>query len=382
MTQTMSKKVFVMLSGGVDSSSSLAILQEKYEVVAVYLKCWSQDQIQKLNLTQDLYDCSWEDDLMDAKIVAKKLKTPFEVWDLQEEYLQKVVDYMLKSYQLGLTPNPDIMCNSQIKFGVFAKKAFLNGADLVASGHYARSLEVLDLKENKDFDKDFGGLNFKYSKILARGKDKEKDQSYFLCRVKPEIFEKTLFPAGDFESKQALRDFAKQKNLITADKKDSQGLCFVGKTSLREMLKQKIGQKEGKIINESNDEILGSHPGSHLYTIGQRNNLGLSGGPWFVSKIDIQKNLVFIKHGDYKNEISSQKITANNLNLFINLSLNQKIQAKAQVRYRQEAVDCEFYLTSEDELTVEFVKPVWAISKGQSVVLYRKELVLGSGVID
>lgn len=374
----MSKKVYVMLSGGVDSSSSLAVLSEMgYDLTAVYIKCWSKDQIQKLNLTEDLYDCSWEDDLMDAKLVANKFKIPFLVWDLQQEYLENVVEYMLNSYSLGLTPNPDIMCNSQIKFGVFTKKAFQMGSDLVASGHYARALTTADLKQ----DLDFSEIDFKHSKVLARGLDSNKDQSYFLCRVKPETFEKVLFPAGDFKNKQELRDFATQKNLLTANKKDSQGLCFLGKTSLREMLKQKIGEKEGQIIDETTNKLLGKHPGSHLYTIGQRNNLGLGGGPWFVSKIDIQKKQVFVKHGDYKQEISSKKIQAKDLNLFINLKPNQKITAQAQVRYRQKPVNCQFYLNSENGLVVEFEKPAWAVSKGQSVVLYKKETVLASGVI-
>lgn len=374
----MPKKVYLMLSGGVDSSASLAKLADQgFELKAIYMKCWSKDQVKVLGLTEDLYDCSWEDDLMDAKLVASKLKIPFQVWDLQQEYLQKVVDYMLKTYQMGLTPNPDIMCNSEIKFGVFAKKAFSEGADFVASGHYARVLKTAQVKQ----DLDLKDINFKHSRVLARGLDLNKDQSYFLCRVSPDIFEKTIFPAGEFSSKQDLRNYAKQKNLITADKKDSQGLCFVGKTSLREMLKQKIGQKEGQIIDEKTKQVLGNHPGSYLYTIGQRNNLGLSGGPWFVSKIDIQKNLLFVKHGNYKNEISTKTITAKNLNLFINLDLNQKIVAKAQIRYRQEEIDCEFVLKSKDLLEINFKTQAWAVSKGQSIVLYKKGIVLASGII-
>lgn len=375
----MSKKVYLMLSGGVDSSSSLAVLLEQgYELFAVYMKCWSKDQIKKLNLSQDLYDCSWEDDLIDARLVAKKLNVKFEVWDLQKEYLERVVGYMINNYKLGITPNPDIMCNSQIKFGVFLTKALEKKADFVASGHYARVINSSVFKNKKGFE----NINFKNKKILARGLDSNKDQSYFLCRVKPNVFSQVLFPAGDFASKQLLRNFAQEKNLITANKKDSQGLCFVGKTSLREMLKQKIGQKAGQIINQDNQEILGNHPGSYLYTIGQRSDLGLSGGPWFVSKIDIEKNQVFVKHGKYKQQISTKKITARDLNLFIDLEIGQKIQATAQIRYRQEAINCQFYLTDNDSLAVEFENPAWAVSPGQSVVLYKNDIVLGSGVID
>ncbi|MEI6728663.1 MAG: tRNA 2-thiouridine(34) synthase MnmA [bacterium] len=358
----MSKKVFVMMSGGVDSSVAASILIEQgYDVSGVYMKCWSKDQLDKLGLSQDLYACNWEDDVEDAKAVAKRLNIPFQVWDFQLKYRQKVVEYMINEYRIGRTPNPDVMCNSVIKFGIFYQKAIEKGVDFVATGHYARIIAG-------------------HQKLIARSKDGNKDQSYFLWKIKREQLDHILFPVGEFESKAEVRQYAQEKNLITASKKDSQGLCFVGQTPLRQLLLEAIGQKDGDIVN-SVGNILGKHQGSHLYTIGQRGKLGLSGGPWFVSKIDIAKNEVIVAHQDEEKLLYGTKISLIDANFFVDYDNVKTNTLSAQIRYRQAAEACSLE-QKDGSLEITFNRPVRAIAAGQSIVIYNSDIMLAGAVID
>lgn len=364
-------KVFVMLSGGVDSSTTASYLVDNgYEVIAVFMKCWSRDQLEIMGLSQDLYACLWEDDLEDAKLVAQKLKIPFEVWDFQDQYRQKVIEYMLSEYRLGRTPNPDVMCNSTIKFGMFFDKAIANGADFVASGHYARISNYTSTNAQ----------NPSSQICIARGLDTNKDQSYFLWRIQKSHLSKVLFPIGEFENKQQVRSYASQNDLITATKKDSQGLCFVGKTPLRELLLESIGHKDGQILSTTG-QILGTHPGSYLYTIGQREKLGLSGGPWFVSKIDIAKNQVIVSHVDNIQDLYHSRLEITDLNWQAFNTPQQKFECLAQIRYRQQPEPCTVEIIS-DRLTVTFDKPIKSPSVGQSIVFYEDQIMLGGGIIN
>jgi len=397
----MSKKVYLMLSGGVDSSVAASILKaEGFEVIGVYMKCWSKDQLEIMGVAESLYACNWEDDIQDAEIVAKKLDIPFFIWDFQTQYRQRIVDYMIAEYKIGRTPNPDVMCNSQIKFGIFYEKAMLKGADFVATGHYARIIKnelppnPLD-SESSPFKKiviQDNVFTLDNSKLLlgncflAQSPDPLKDQSYFLWRIKKEQLSKTLLPIGNFKNKVEVRKYALENDLITADKKDSQGLCFIGKTSLRDLLLQTLGPKEGEIINQDGN-ILGTHRGAFLYTIGQRNGLGLSGGPFFVSKIDVEKNLVFVTDVEHERVLFSKKLQACSLNLlvekeFLKLDGQNIFSCQAQTRYHQNAINCIVKLLDNKCVEVEFETEVKAIAKGQSIVLIREGIILGGAVID
>jgi tRNA-specific 2-thiouridylase len=356
-------KVRVMLSGGVDSSVALAKLQEQgYQVSAVFMKCWSEQQIQSLGLDSKAFVCSFEDDQKDAELVAKKLGVPFEVWNFESEYRNLVVDYMLQGYKQGITPNPDIMCNSFVKFGVFWDKLKkLESNSWVATGHYARMQET----DNQRF--------------LFRAKDQQKDQSYFLCRVSKQKLAQTLFPIGEFDSKAQVRQYAKQKGLFTSTKKDSQGLCFVGKVALSEMLLQVLGKKTGDILELSTNQVLGQHKGAFLYTIGQRQGLGLSGGPWFVAKVDIDSNKVFVVNDEQSQNLETHTLTATSCNWLVD-NPQSFPNLTAQIRYRQQAQNCTLEV-ADNLLKVNFEEPVRAVAKGQSVVVYSNDMVLGGGII-
>ncbi len=351
-------KVFVMMSGGVDSSVACGVLvQTGYEVVGVFMKCWSLESLRQMNLPDSLYGCFWEDDLQDASLVAKKLGVPFEVWDFEKEYRDRVVQYMIREYQSGRTPNPDVMCNGQIKFGIFYETATGKGADFVATGHYAR------IQNGK----------------ICRSLDKNKDQTYFLWQIKANQIPKILFPIGEFKSKTEVRQQAEKLGLATSAKPDSQGLCFVGNTPLRELLMNTLGRKEGDILDIESGKLLGKHPGAFLYTIGQREKLGLSGGPWFVCKIDVEANQVWVTHGQKQTPLYSRELVAKELNWQVSPSSN-RFRCTAQTRYRQTAMACEVFL-SEGQAQVIFNEPVRAVTSGQSIVFYDNEVLLGGGVI-
>ena len=364
-----------MMSGGVDSSVAALVLKKQgYNVVGVFMKCWSIQALENLGVDRSLYGCFWEEDSLDASLVCSKLEIPFFVWDFEEEYKNKVVEYMLHSYQNGLTPNPDVMCNSVIKFGLFLRKAKKLGADFVATGHYTKIIQNREFKIQNNLS----------LPEIHRGDDMAKDQSYFLWKIPREELKMMLFPIGDFATKSEVRKLASDNDLITATKKDSQGLCFIGTTPLRELLLQSLGEKKGDILNLER-KILGQHSGAFLYTIGQREKLGLAGGPWFVKEIDVEKNNVIVAHADSVEVLDCNFCFVDDFNWLIQDELVQEIlknkkQILSQVRYHQNPTEC--YIEQIDGKTkVIFTTKVRAIAPGQSIVFYEGTKMLGGGVI-
>src|SRR3989344_4972158 len=282
------KKVFVGLSGGVDSSvAALLLKQQGYEVVGVYMKNWSQDL--------PGMPCPWKEDFQDAKRVAVQLSIDFKVYDFEKQYRHEVVDYMLNEVKAGRTPNPDIMCNQEIKFKLFLNTALSDGTDLIATGHYARIVNSNQKLENSGAAKN-KKLIANSSLLIPRllqAKDENKDQTYFLYRITKEALQKTVFPLGEL-TKPAVRELAEKNNLVTAKKKESMGICFVGKVPIKDFLSQFIKTKAGKIIDQSGVTI-GEHDGAIFYTIGQRHGLEVGGGlPLYVTGKDMKKNEVHV----------------------------------------------------------------------------------------
>ena len=353
------KTVFVMLSGGVDSSVTAAVLKEQgYNVVGVFMKCWSIEALDSLGVSRDLYGCFWEEDASDARAVADTLNLPFYVWDFEQEYKQGVVDFMIAEYRQGRTPNPDVMCNSVVKFGVFYERAKKLGADYVATGHYARVRQT------------------KYGHRLFRGRDKAKDQSYFVWRIPRRSLPSVLMPVGEFETKAAVRQKAADLGLLTASKKDSQGLCFVGQTPVRQLLLQTIGERTGEIVEYPTGKVLGEHRGAFQYTIGQRQNLGLSGGPWFVHSLNADTNQVFVVHAR-----AAQTLYVKDF-LVSRAWLDRVGGVEVQVRYRQKAAPAIVQEVDAKTLKVSFKTPQRALAQGQSAVFYDKDQLLGGGFIE
>jgi tRNA-specific 2-thiouridylase len=342
----MVKKVYVGMSGGVDSSVTAALLKEQgYNVTGVYMKNWSQDL--------PGFICPWKEDYQDAKRVAVQLGIDFKTYDFQKQYRQKVVDYMVREYQAGRTPNPDIMCNQEVKFKLFLETALEDGADAIATGHYAR------IKDGQ----------------LFAGLDKNKDQSYFLYRVIENALRKSIMPIGELE-KPKVRALAKKLGLATADKKDSQGICFVGKVGIKEFLLSELGpQKPGPIINQAGKEI-GRHDGAIFYTIGQRHGLDVGGGlPYYVSRKDMKTNTVYVTanlddEGLWSNEVSLEDVH------WINGKPDENRKYQARLRYRGPLISCQ--LKGKKIILDEEQR---GIAAGQSTVLYDADRVLGGGII-
>lgn len=338
-----SKKVIVAMSGGVDSSLSAALLKKQgFDVTGIYMKCWSQGE----NCT------SLEDEKM-ARLAALKIGIPFYTFDLIDEYKEKVIEYLLDGYKRGLTPNPDVMCNKEIKFGLFFQKAMDMGADFVATGHYAQ------IKDGQ----------------LCAGKDENKDQSYFLSFINPELLDKVIFPIGKYLKKD-VRKMAKKFDLPTAERPDSQGLCFVGKVDFSSFLKEYISPKKGNII-DSKGTVLGRHDGAFAYTIGQRKGLGLSGGPYFVISKDVKKNILIVSKDE--KDLEQNDTVIKNMNWFSELKNDTDITAK--IRYRQKAIAAKFLINEDGSYTLMFKKPQRAVTPGQMAVLYKGEKVIAGGVI-
>ncbi len=338
------------MSGGVDSSVTAALLKERgYDVTGVYMKNW----------TQDLpgMKCPWADDLADAKRVAVQLDIPFKVFDFQKEYKQKVVDYMIEEYKAGRTPNPDIMCNQEVKFKLFLEAALEDGADMIATGHYAST-------KNGE---------------LLMAKDENKDQTYFLYRATGEALEKTLFPLGEFK-KPEVRKMAEERGLITAKKKDSQGICFVGKVGIRDFLQQYVEAKSGKIIDKTSGKTLGVHDGAIFYTIGQRHGLDVGGGlPYYVVGKNMKKNEVYVTTDLNDETLWRKELKLTNIHWINN---EPEFTRSYQVRLRHRAKLINATLRKEGkQLFAELKDPERAITAGQSAVIYDDTTVVGGGIV-
>lgn len=340
-------KVFLGMSGGVDSAVSAYLLQRQgHEVIGVYMKNWSK------NLPG--MKCPWAEDLADAKRVAVKLGIDFRVFDFEAEYKQKVVDYMLAEYQKGNTPNPDIMCNQEIKFKLFAETAFEQGAEAIATGHYAKT-RGCDL-------------------IMAA--DANKDQTYFLYRIAPEVIKRTIFPVGDMQ-KPEVKALAEQVGLAVAHKPESMGVCFVGEANMRDFLAEFIETKPGEIRELETDELLGHHDGAIFYTIGQRHGLGLTTGlPFYVVRKDMDKNTVYVSRN-----LNSLSLWTNEVKLrdvILRRDIDGSKPLRARVRHRAPLVDAKFD-SATDILT--FADEQKSLTPGQSVVFYQDDICLGGGII-
>jgi tRNA-specific 2-thiouridylase len=342
------KKVFVGLSGGVDSSvSALLLKQQGYEVVGVYMKNWSHDL--------PGFECPWKQDYQDAKRIAVQLGIGFKMFDFETEYKSKVVDYMINEFKAGNTPNPDIMCNQEIKFQLFYQSAKEQGADLIATGHYAIT---------KDGE-------------LYKGKDANKDQSYFLYRVTSQALKNTLFPLGEM-LKPDVKKIAATNNLVTANKKESMGICFVGKVGIKEFLLQYVKPKTGIIIDQ-NGKVIGEHDGAIFYTIGQRHGLDVGGGlPYYVVGKDMIKNEVYVTTRLDDNRLWHKQLQLANLH-WINEKPEIYKTYEVRARYRAPLVKSHFQEQSLEVVLLE--DSIKAVTAGQSAVIYDGDKVVGGGIV-
>ena len=388
-------RVVVALSGGVDSSVAACLLvKQGYDVVGIFMKNWHDDTVTISN------ECPWVEDSYDAMIVAEKLSIPFQTIDLSKEYQERIIDYMFNEYKIGNTPNPDVLCNREIKFDVFLEIAKNLGADYVATGHYCRVVS-----ENNQF------------KLLS-GKDLNKDQSYFLCQLSQKQLSKVMFPVGELDKKE-VRLIAKEQDLVTAEKKDSQGLCFVGKVKLPEFLQQKLKIKKGIVVKISNNnsqyidtpdynnhslenlrklakpfdyslndgDVLGEHDGAHFFTVGQRKGLAIGGSkePLFVIKTDVINNIVYVGEGKDHPGLYRKVLFIKNKDFhkvrtdFDYKNVNNKFESR--IRYRQPLQESKLVF-GESGVFMIFDNLQSAISKGQFAVWYKNEELIGSGVID
>jgi tRNA-specific 2-thiouridylase len=339
-------KVFVGMSGGVDSSVAAAILLEQgHDVTGVYMKNWTKDLPGN--------KCPWAEDLADAKRAAVQLGIPLRVYDFQKGYKQKVVDYMLSEYQVGRTPNPDIMCNEEVKFKLFLECALEDGAEMIATGHYARV--------------DAG--------TLLRAKDDNKDQTYFLCRVSATALAKTIFPVGEM-LKSEVRAEAEKRGLISAGRKESMGICFVGAVGIREFLSQYIEAKPGDIVDKKTGKTVSRHDGAIFYTLGQRHGLDVGGGlPYYVVGKDMKKNVVYVSRdlndeGFWRKEIQLKDVFWRQ---------TPEVGKTYQVRLRHRAPLTGATFKAENVILLE--KPERAIAPGQSAVFYDGQVCLGGGIV-
>lgn len=391
----MKKRVVVGLSGGVDSSvAAYLLLEQGYEVIGMFMKNWHDDSVTISD------ECPWLDDSNDAMIVAQHLGIPFQAIDLSVDYKERIVDYMFAEYKRGRTPNPDVLCNREIKFDIFLNAALKLGADYVATGHYTRKGETL--------------VNDRTVYRLLSGKDPNKDQSYFLCQLTQAQLSHSLFPVGEL-LKPEVREIAKKAGLVTAAKKDSQGLCFIGKVHLPEFLQQRLEPKKGKVVDvpnnsaafkngfESGDLVaatqpyrldstlgkeVGEHNGAHYYTIGQRKGLNLGGHakPLFVIGTDTDKNIIYTGMGEDHPGLYRQGLFIPNSDIHwiredVKLETGQSRSYLVRIRYRQKLEICTLH-KKEEGLYLIFNKPQKSITPGQFAAWYEGEELIGSGVIN
>ena len=395
------KRVVVGLSGGVDSSVTAYLLKEQgYDVIGLFMRNWNDASV----TLED--ECPWIEDSADALLVAKKLDIPFQVIDMSDSYKERIVDYMFNEYEQGRTPNPDVLCNREIKFDLFLKTALELGADYVATGHYARKTSTIDENGKEIFQ-------------LLKGNDNNKDQSYFLCQLSQDQLSKALFPIGDIE-KPEVRRIAQEQGLVTANKKDSQGLCFIGKVSLPEFLQQQLKPKEGVIVEIAKDwngykreiptfankyealdfeakgfsykqedgEIVGKHQGAHYFTRGQRKGLGVGGKvePLFIIDTDVETNVIYTGQGAnhpglLKKALFIKEDEIHWVREDLTLKANETMEVMARIRYRQPLQKAILH-KAENGMYVEFENPQSAITEGQFCAWYVDDELLGSGVIN
>ncbi len=395
------KRVVVGLSGGVDSSVAAYLLQKQgYEVIGLFMKNWHDDSVTISD------ECPWLEDSNDALMVAEKLGIPFQTVDMSVPYKQRIVDYMFREYERGRTPNPDVLCNREIKFATFLEYALNLGADYVATGHYCR--------------KDTIEVNGQTIYRLLAGKDQNKDQSYFLCQLSQAQLGRALFPIGDLQ-KSEVRAIAKELGLVTAEKKDSQGLCFVGKVRLPEFLQQQLAPKKGDIIqipstwqgyqdkessklfecyedelkyyaekyhySPTDGKVVGQHDGAHFFTIGQRKGLHVGGTvePLFVIDTDTEKNIIYVGEGHahpglFRRTLFVKKEDIHWIRTDLALSLHQSMEAMVRIRYRQPLQKATLYL-NDSGLYIDFTTPQSAITSGQFAAWYIEDELIGSGEI-
>jgi len=395
------KRVVVGLSGGVDSSVAAYLLQKQgYEVIGLFMKNWHDDSVTISD------ECPWLEDSNDALMVAEKLGIPFQTVDMSVPYKQRIVDYMFREYERGRTPNPDVLCNREIKFATFLEYALNLGADYVATGHYCR--------------KDTIEVNGQNIYRLLAGKDQNKDQSYFLCQLSQAQLGRALFPIGDLQ-KSEVRAIAKELGLVTAEKKDSQGLCFVGKVRLPEFLQQQLAPKKGDIIqipstwqgyqdkessklfecyedelkyyaekyhySPTDGKVIGQHDGAHFFTIGQRKGLHVGGTvePLFVIDTDTEKNIIYVGEGHahpglFRRTLFVKKEDIHWIRTDLALSLHQSMEAMVRIRYRQPLQKATLYL-NDSGLYIDFTTPQSAITSGQFAAWYIEDELIGSGEI-
>ncbi len=386
------RKVFVALSGGVDSSVAAALLKERgFDVHGVHIKMWSDPSI----------PCTTKEDRRDAMRVAATLNIPFETRDFTEEYKRSVVDYMIREYADGRTPNPDVMCNKEIKFGIFLKTALQRGADFVTTGHYVR-LRYSDtntrIHTNDTNNKFVNSRAIRNWCRLFQAEDRNKDQSYFLWTLTQEQLRHCLFPIGDY-TKPEVRVLARKYNLPTAEKKDSQGLCFMGKIDVREFLKTYIPEKQGLIVTTSGKKI-GEHDGLAFLTLGQRCGIGIGGGtPYYVAEKDFATNTLLVAEGPHDENLFRTELTLTDINWISGKAPKLPFRCEARIRYRQPTQLCWVAQINADSnadrrrnyprksalpsasIRVRFEEPQRSITAGQSIVFYKNEEILGGGII-
>ncbi len=349
------KTVFVAMSGGVDSSVAAALLKDEgYNLVGVYMKNWSGE-----DFGID-FVCPWEEEQKMVENVCKVLDIPFRSFNFEKEYRERVVEYFFREYEAGRTPNPDVMCNKEIKFGIFLEKAQSMGADLIATGHYAQVKE------------DSKGIFH-----LLKGKDQNKDQTYFLYNITQEELSKTLFPIGHLE-KPEVRKLAKKYGLPNAEKKDSQGICFIGDIDVQEFLRTRLKKKKGEIIDIDTKKVVGEHDSVVFYTIGQREGLNIGGAkePYFVVDKDFKKNELYVAMGTKHPALFKKELELEEIN-WINEPTENHVEVA--VRYRQKPQPAAIKL--DKKVSVEFEESQRAVTLGQSAVIYNGEECLGGGII-